>query len=99
MDPESGYFTAPIAGTYGFFFTACMYKRNMNDPNNVQVRVNDGVAKMFNFQYNLAATSETTYFSLNLNLGDRVNMFQGEGEGIQLQFNPVTFMGYLIQPF
>ena len=99
MDTGSGYFTAPIGGIYGFFFTAVMYKRNMNDPNNIVVCVNDQTVKAFNFQYNLAATSETTYFALNLNVGDRVSMYQGGGEGIQIQFNPITFMGFLMQKY
>ncbi len=99
MDPGSGYFTAPFSGTYGFFFTAVMYKRVMYDPNNLIVGINDVPVKSFNFQYDLSATSETTYFALNLNAGDRVNMFQGTGEGVHLQWNPVTFMGYLMQIF
>ena len=99
MDPASGYFTVPIAGTYGFFFTADIYKRNMNDANNIVARVNDQPVKNLNFQYELAAASETTYFALNLNIGDRVNMYQGEGEGIEVFFNPITFMGFLMHEF
>jgi len=99
MDPASGYFTAPMAGTYGFFFTAVMYKRAMDLSNNLHVRVNDNDAKFFNFQYDLAAPLETIYFVLNLNAGDRVNMFQANGEGVQIQHNPATFMGFLMQKF
>ncbi len=99
MDPGSGYFTTPISGTYGFFFTAVMYKRAMDLSNNLQVRVNDNTAKFFNFQYDLAAPLETIYFLLNLNAGDRVNMYQAYGEGVQIQHNPATFMGFLMQKF
>ena len=99
MDPGSGYFTVPISGTYGFFFTAVMYKRAMDLSNNLHVRINDNDAKFFNFQYDLAAPLETIYFVLNLNAGDRVNMFQASGEGVQIQHNPATFMGFLMQKF
>jgi hypothetical protein len=99
MDPGSGYFTTPISGTYGFFFSAVIYKRSMEGANNVHVRVNDNDAKFFNFQYDLAAPLETIYFALNLNAGDRVNMFQATGEGIQIQYDPATFMGFLMKTF
>jgi len=55
MDPGSGYFTAPFSGTYGFFFTAVMYKRVMYDPNNLIVGVNDNPVKAFNFQVSISS--------------------------------------------
>lgn len=97
LDLASGYFTAPFNGIYGFFFTAVIHKWDMYNRNNIHLHVNDNLVACFNFQYNLAATTETIFFAQYLNAGDRLNMFQAEGAGVLVDFNPATFMGYLMQ--
>ena len=63
MDHVSGYFTAPFSGLYGFFFTAVMYKWEMNYFNNIHIHINDINVACYNFQYDKAATTETIYFA------------------------------------
>ena len=97
MDHVSGYFTAPFSGLYGFFFTAVMYKWEMNYFNNIHIHINDINVACYNFQYDKAATTETIYFANYLNAGDRFNIFQAEGTGVWIKSNPVTLMGFLVE--
>ena len=97
LDLDSGYFTAPFNGIYGFFFSAVIYKWDMQNHNNVHVHINDINVASYNFQYDRAAATETIFFAHYLNAGDRLNMFQAEGEGIWINTNPATFMGFLMQ--
>jgi hypothetical protein len=97
MITETGFFTAPFSGTYGFVFYARFYC--VSKLGYLYVGHN-GVRSSIIFECDTGSSYSTSssavYFALSLKQGDTVGIFTGDAQ-IWLGFHPAKFTGFLLQ--
>ncbi len=95
MNTETGLFTAPFSGTYGFVFYAEFYCYN----NELEVNHNGEKSKI-SYCYTSTSTYDLTsssiYFALTLKQGDEVGIFSSSSK-VFLNNHPAKFTGFLFQ--
>jgi hypothetical protein len=97
MNTETGFFTAPFSGTYGFVFYGefqCSSgpRALYFDHNGARssIYMCDNNENIFIYQ------SSSIYFGLSLKQGDMVGIFAGDSQ-IKLGYHPAKFTGFLLQ--
>jgi hypothetical protein len=98
MNIETGFFTAPFSGTYGFVFYAAFTVDS--EPRKSYVDHNGARSKIYYsdiYCYHCTTSiSSSVYLSLSLKQGDTVGIFSG-GAYVYLHEHPAKFTGFLLQ--
>ncbi len=100
MEIESGVFTAPLRGVYGFFFdshfncdiTALSLYLYHND-----LKIEIHVCKT-SFSNNAVITSNNVYFARKMEVGDTLKIISGNSD-FNFGYFPVKFMGFLLKKY
>jgi hypothetical protein len=95
IDINTGIFTAPFPGTYGFFVFANFLCTPTGHSlyvvhNQAKIRISTCYGQEVYFEY-----SSSISFSLNLMQGDTVKLFSANSN-IIVAFTPIKFIGYLL---
>jgi hypothetical protein len=96
MNTETGFFTAPFSGTYGFVFNARLYCDAWD--RSLYVDHNDAITTIHNCHSSdsFIHISISIYFALNLKKNDRVGLFSANTL-VRLDPHPAKFTGFLLQ--
>jgi hypothetical protein len=96
MNTETGLFTAPFSGTFGFVFYGEFYCDHVGrflyfDLNGARITI----YRCYGGDSNDDSGS-SIYFALSLKQGDRVGIFSGTAF-VGLGYHPAKFTGFLLQ--
>jgi hypothetical protein len=99
INAETGLFSAPFSGSYGFLF----YARFLcaSEGSYLNVDHNGARSKIYYCQTDsesLYSSSSSVYFTLSLNQGDAVGIFTGTAY-VKLDLHPAKFTGFLLQKY
>ena len=101
MNTETGIFTVPISGTYGFVFYAEFQCDGVGAPANLYVDNNGLRSKIIFFCQSNHSTeyssSSSVYFALCLKQGDTVGIYLGTDALVRLDPHPAKFTGFLLE--
>jgi hypothetical protein len=93
MNTETGLFTAPFSGTYGFVFYSYLFCGKTSG----QLNVDHNGARSAIYRCNsITDKSSSVYFALSLKQGDTVGIF-AEYATPHLFSYPAKFTGFLLQ--
>jgi hypothetical protein len=96
MNTETGIFTAPFSGTFGFVFYAEFYCDRVD--RYLYIDHNGARSKIY-FCHGGASVDDSgssIYFALSLKQGDEVGIFV-ETANVRLVYHPAKFTGFLLQ--
>jgi hypothetical protein len=96
MNTETGFFTAPFLGTYGFVFYAEFYCYSSS--RSLYIDHNGARSKIYRCYGGDSSddSGSSIYFALSLKQGDTVGIFAGTAH-VQLGYHPAKFTGFLLQ--
>jgi hypothetical protein len=97
MNTETGLFTAPFSGTFGFVFYAELYC----DGGYRDLYIHHNGARSKSIYRCVGSSSSdfsgsSIYFALSLKQGDEVGIFSGDAY-VKLAYHPAKFTGFLLQ--
>ncbi len=95
MNTETGFFTAPFSGTFGFVFYGEF--RCYSESRNLYIDHNGARSKIYNCHGDSPAYSGSSiYFALSLKQGDEVGIFSGTAD-VSIYVHQAKFTGFLLQ--
>jgi hypothetical protein len=96
MNTETGFFTAPFSGTYGFVFYARIYCDDVG--RNLYIDHNGARSNIYHCYGGNSDddSSSSIYFAISLKQGDEVGIFV-ETAYVSLVYFPAKFTGFLLQ--
>ncbi len=96
MNTETGLFTAPFSGTFGFVF----YGQFLCDGEyrNLYIDHNEARSKIYNCHGGVSTddSGSSIYFAISLKQGDMVGIFSGTAD-VLIYVHPAKFTGFLLQ--
>ncbi len=97
MNTETGFFTAPFSGTYGFVFYA-EFGCDVSQSRILYVDHNGARSKIYHYHGSNSVDypGSSIYFALSLKQGDTVGIFSGTAD-VGLYYHPAKFTGFLLQ--
>ncbi len=96
MNTETGLFTAPFSGTFGFVFYAEFYC-DSSPSRNLYIDHNGARSKIYHcYGGSSGYSGSSIYFALSLKQGDEVGIFV-EIAYVDLEDHPAKFTGFLLQ--
>jgi hypothetical protein len=96
MNTETGLFTAPFSGTYGFVFYAEFYCAGRDRYLYID---HNGARSNIYFCHgddSVDDSGSSIYFAISLKQGDTVGIFAGDAV-VRLGYHPAKFTGFLLQ--
>ena len=101
MNTETGLFTAPFLGTYGFVFYGEFYCDG--ESRNLYIDHNGARSKIYHCYESISVTGNSVgdsgsniYFAISLKQGDEVGIFV-ETANVRLGSYPAKFTGFLLK--
>jgi hypothetical protein len=101
MNTETGLFTAPFSGTFGFVFYGEFHCDGAS--HNLYIDHNGARSKIYHCYESISVTGNSVgdsgsniYFAISLKQGDEVGIFSGDAY-VKLGYHPAKFTGFLLQ--